>query len=1792
MKNKKLRFSRLLSLLMVFSFMFYASGIMGQVSFKDNLKSKVVKNAISTDIKITNKTQKVSKEGEIIFSEDFDNGLPEDWLNVDADGDGADWWIFSYDDIYSNGETDDSAMFSYSWAGGALTPDNWLITPAIELTADEYMMFYDVYDSGYGEHYSVLVSTTDTEAASFTEILAADPSPGTSRVGVDLSDYAGETIYIAFRHHNVTNAFFMRLDNIEVGLKNFYTDVTIYDFEFAEMSDDEVVIDEDNFKVDANIWFMYRDSIDDGIQPEFTLAAGATVSPTTLVDFSTPQVFEVWSASGTSMQEWTVTIDTADARTGTDITTFDIYEKSDTEIAIDEENHTVTAEVWYMYRDSLVDGIMPYFTISDGATVDPEPEVVQDFSSPFTYTVTAEDETTTQDWVVTVNVADARTETDILGVSVANQVGDSWFDYYAKRTEMEIMYDTALTDLEPVFELPMGASIAPKAKGEDFTDPVVYTVTAEDETTTADWRVTITNIPPSELAEIEDFDHDSLIDYEWANDTALVAWMTDATVLTSLKPYFEVSFGAVIEDTTVAYDFSDGPVAYTVTAQDEETVIEYSVTILNEEDVIPTATLMAADTVDNVNDTVEIKSDFAGIVALVLDGESFGDDDDLEDLADDFLAVMADIEEANDTVKLSTYGLKEGWYFAYAIDGLSEYVSEMSVDSVYVKTGVQEVEDLAEIKTNDSWYMMFEVVNEVVLIVQTDTILFVQDESTGIQVVDKDNNITTSYNIGDGITGLLGWADYDNGMIQFVPEEDAGAASSTANIVDTMSVTVDELYNDEDLLYQSCLVKLEKIFIDTDLTTFDIDDAYYLMQAGSDGDAYLGVMDFDGTDLVGEDIPKVSVDIVGVVGSYDGDPQVLPRKLADITEVTGITFYKEDIDFEEVLVGDSVVDYTSFGNIGGGDITINAISFVGDNVFTMITELEADSVLPSYSPFMVEVAFEPDSVKAEEGMIIINWNTTEYDTIIVSGVGFDLPIWTVGDSEDFEDITVLSPGGASYALPSGWSSHQFAPYVGSGYHWGIWNEPDFGDSYHVVLDYGIAALQMPEINLSDATFPAVQFYQGNYFANYDVMAVAVSTDPELPMDEWDMYDVSGKFAEGGADLVKNIVPLYDYVGEESVYVRFYGERLSGFWFYWIIDDVSLIEVPNLPVVVVNDLDYLTTEVGESETMDVTVVNEGVSFVTIDSVYLASGGTVFGFDDDFDFHVFESYDADVLNFNITFTPTEAGLVKDTIIVQYSEAKNDSLVVMIALEGIGVACDAAVDALVGENEAPGAPMWYTYTPGQDMVITVSAVTDADPDTRLFVYANCEPIDLDEEGNDEVAHNEDYMDNLASQVHFFAKAGETYNIYWSDRFDSNPFTWTFEIDTTPGEVCEMAIPVTLPLEAFTGTTENVDDYYNDPSPCFDYYLGGNDIVYTFELEEASYLSGSIDGDYAGMHVIGGVMPLPFAPNQTGPACAGFASDGISEITFSNQFAPAGTYYIIVSTWPAPQFSEFTINLSAEVAHREATIMEIQGMDEFTPFEDTYVITTGIVTAVYENGYYIQDGAGEWNGIQVYDPDNYESVAVGDELRVDGKAKEYFDMTNIEDIVTTEVLSSDNDLPAVTDIDVDEVDEPFEGVLVTIGEVMCTESFNQYDEWMVEDMQGNELMIDSKIFKPDTVVVGHTYEITGVVNYSFSTWRIRPRGVEDILGLGIEEATSNVNFDVYPNPNDGEFTIDINTAEMNDLTIELVNIQGEVIYTHTANNVTSFKGNVNVTDFAKGVYYLRVFNGEEVKVEKVIVQ
>jgi len=161
---------------------------------------------------------------QIYFSEDFNvNGtaIPSEWLNIDNDGDGYKWGIYS--NRYAG-----SASYS---PGRPLFPDNWLITPAIDLTSAVTGTALTYKISGgeyiqYAEHYKVFLSTTNTDLSSFTNLLYEETIPYYSGIGmmsdgwiprtINLEQFIGQTVYIAFVHCESTDINTLLLDNVVV----------------------------------------------------------------------------------------------------------------------------------------------------------------------------------------------------------------------------------------------------------------------------------------------------------------------------------------------------------------------------------------------------------------------------------------------------------------------------------------------------------------------------------------------------------------------------------------------------------------------------------------------------------------------------------------------------------------------------------------------------------------------------------------------------------------------------------------------------------------------------------------------------------------------------------------------------------------------------------------------------------------------------------------------------------------------------------------------------------------------------------------------------------------------------------------------------------------------------------------------------------------------------------------------------------------------------------------------------------------------------------------------------------------------------------------------------------------------------------------------------------------------------------------------------------------------------------------------------------------------------------------
>ncbi|MEA3326877.1 MAG: ExeM/NucH family extracellular endonuclease, partial [Chloroflexota bacterium] len=139
---------------------------------------------------------------------------------------------------------------------------------------------------------------------------------------------------------------------------------------------------------------------------------------------------------------------------------------------------------------------------------------------------------------------------------------------------------------------------------------------------------------------------------------------------------------------------------------------------------------------------------------------------------------------------------------------------------------------------------------------------------------------------------------------------------------------------------------------------------------------------------------------------------------------------------------------------------------------------------------------------------------------------------------------------------------------------------------------------------------------------------------------------------------------------------------------------------------------------------------------------------------------------------------------------------------------------------------------------------------------------------------------------------------------------------------------------------------------------------------------------------------------------------------------------------------------------------IYEIQGSGSSTPYAYMDVVTEGIVVGDFQeggkSGFFIQDAAGDGNpatsdGIFVY----YTGVdvAVGDHVRLQGEAKEYYGLTQIGWPDWLEVCSVGEPLPlpAVLSLPVASIDdyEPYEGMLVTYPQDLVISEYYNFDRY-----------------------------------------------------------------------------------------------------------------------------------------------
>ncbi len=191
----------------------------------------------------------------IIFEDDFesytttdnvgeDTDIPDTYLSYDQDGDTYNWGLSnpanftqsaSYLELFTNnfivsasyltlGEAGNGGTGTYE-AANILSPDNILVTPMISIPAGAtgIELSFVVGSGSDPDYFSETYSVAVTTSSDVTDILAATPIldttllfQGSETVTLNIDDYAGQDVYISFRHYNCTDMFTLGIDNIKV----------------------------------------------------------------------------------------------------------------------------------------------------------------------------------------------------------------------------------------------------------------------------------------------------------------------------------------------------------------------------------------------------------------------------------------------------------------------------------------------------------------------------------------------------------------------------------------------------------------------------------------------------------------------------------------------------------------------------------------------------------------------------------------------------------------------------------------------------------------------------------------------------------------------------------------------------------------------------------------------------------------------------------------------------------------------------------------------------------------------------------------------------------------------------------------------------------------------------------------------------------------------------------------------------------------------------------------------------------------------------------------------------------------------------------------------------------------------------------------------------------------------------------------------------------------------------------------------------------------------------------------
>lgn len=273
-------------------------------------------------------------------------------------------------------------------------------------------------------------------------------------------------------------------------------------------------------------------------------------------------------------------------------------------------------------------------------------------------------------------------------------------------------------------------------------------------------------------------------------------------------------------------------------------------------------------------------------------------------------------------------------------------------------------------------------------------------------------------------------------------------------------------------------------------------------------------------------------------------------------------------------------------------------------------------------------------------------------------------------------------------------------------------------------------------------------------------------------------------------------------------------------------------------------------------------------------------------------------------------------------------------------------------------------------------------------------------------------------------------------------------------------------------------------------------------------------------------------------------------------------------------PQASNYcdSCNVDDNSCIYNITIEQIQSEMASSSYEDLTVITTGVVVAISDGGFFMQEQFDTqvenlWGGIYIETIDNipvYRNL-----VTVRGVVEERDGMTIITDVSSYEVLGQSANVSPI-ELNQGELMEEHEGCLVEYDYLTCVAQNNEMGEASFENEIGNIIVSDDLIYL-HPYQQGAKHIIQGVVIEEDGVYKLCPRNVSDVSEL---LSISELDQEVVVKVRNQLLNVKSNSNE--DSSYELFNILGEKI----TEGIFNSELNLSIESFSASAYILRVDN------------